>query len=120
MTDRYSFRFVDDELNQKLIARAAASNLRHEIGSNGTLCYSADDEEAIDEHVINPIREEVFPRWQLLNCPPEWAGRYRQYMEHNRLPFQEERIDEEISFLIPRDVDPHRWDLKPAAAVQAR
>ena len=120
MTNRYSFRFVDEELNRKLIDRAASSGIPHEVGPDGTLHYSADDEEAIDEHVIRPIREEVFPRWQVLSCPPDWAGRYRQYMERNRLPFQEERIDAETSFLIPRDLDPHRWDLRPTVAARAR
>jgi hypothetical protein len=120
MADTYSFRFVDDELNQKLIDRATSSGIPHEIGPDGTLRFSAENDEVIEERVIRPVREEVFPRWQMLSCPPEWAGRYRQYMRHNRLPFQEERIDNEISFLIPRDLDPHRWNLEMARTARTR
>ena len=118
MAGKYSFRFVDDELNQKLIARATTSGIPHQVGPDGTLRYAAENDDAIEERVIRPVREEVFPRWQMLSCPPAWAGRYRQYMKHNRLPFQEERIDDQTSFLIPRDLDPHRWNLEPTTAAR--
>jgi hypothetical protein len=87
MADTCSFRFVDDELNRKLIDLATASGIPHQVGPDGTLHYSAESGEAIEERVIRPIREEVFPRWQVPNCAPAWSARYRQYMRHNRLPF---------------------------------
>lgn len=111
MDNDYSFRFLDDELNEKLVARIQSSAIPHQVDPDGTIRYSTEDEQRVDESVIRAIREEVFPRWQVLTCPPDAAPSYRRYMEHNRLPFEEEVIDGAVSFLIPLDVDPHRWKL---------
>ncbi len=106
-----SFRFADDELNDRLIALLKKSEIRHLVGKDGILHYSAGDEELVENDMISSIRNQVFPSWQVLSCPKDWTERYRQYMTQHHIPFTEELTDNQLCFLIPRKYRPHSWKM---------
>src|SRR5438445_7659988 len=103
----YSFRFVDDSLNRRLIALMKKRGVRHLVGKDGIIRYKADDEELVENKLLEPIRESVFQPWQIISCPKDWAERYKSYMVHHRVPFVEELINSQLCFLIPRKYRPH-------------
>ena len=107
----YTFRFVDDSLNRRLIALLKRSGTRHDVRSNGVVRYSPRDEDVIENEFIRSVRDSVFPSWQILSCPPQWVDRYKSYMTRHGVPFVEELIDNRLCFLIPRRYRPHSWKL---------
>ncbi|HVS35551.1 MAG TPA: hypothetical protein VMS17_08215 [Gemmataceae bacterium] len=111
-----SFKFVDDALNQKLIALLKRERLKHRIDPKGAIHYSADDEEVVENDLICSIRDQVFSTWQIISCPSQWAGRYKQYMVQHGVPFVEELIDGQLCFLVPRRYRPHSWKLDDPSA----
>jgi hypothetical protein len=108
---RRSFRFIDDDLNRRLIARLAKSGARHSVDKHGVIHYSSDDVELVENEVISSIRSEVFPSWQVLTCPEECAGPYKAYMTEHGIPFSEELEDDRRWFLIPGKYRPFAWKL---------
>ncbi len=106
-----SFKFMDEELNRRLILLLKKSHVKHTIGANGVIHYSPVDEEIVGNELIPPIRRKVFPSWQILSCPKDWADRYKRYMCEHRVPYTEELIDNKLCFLIPRSYRPHSWAL---------
>jgi hypothetical protein len=109
MHDELSFRFADDELNHRLIAHLKKNRIPHSVDSQGVIHYSPEDEEAVENESIVSIRRRVFPSWQVLSSPQEWADRYRQYMTEHGIPFKEELSQGELWFLLPRKYRPHMW-----------
>jgi hypothetical protein len=120
MADTCSFRFVDDELNRKLIDLATASGIPHQVGPDGTLHYSAGEREG--------HRGACDPPDPLRGLSPVASAELRAGVErplpavHETQPaaLLGERIDGETSFLIPRDLDPHQWNLEATTAARAR
>lgn len=106
---RHSFRFVDDNLNSRLIALLAGSGVKHSVGKNGVIRYSPGDAAFIENELICSIRDGVFPSWQILTCPEDRVSRYRDYMTRRHIPFTEEWIDGKLWFLLPRKYRPHAW-----------
>jgi hypothetical protein len=106
-----SFKFLDDDLNQQLMALFKKAKIKHSVSKDGIVCYSPDDEEVVENDLICAIRDKVFPSWQVLTCPREWIKRYKEYMGRHRVPFQEEWSNGEPWFLLPRKYRPHRWKL---------
>ena len=107
-----SFKFVDDSLNQKLIALLKKERFRRVvIDTDGVLHYSTEDEEVVENDLIRSIRDHVFSSWQIISCPRQWAERYKRYMTRHGVPFVEELIDSQLCFLIPRRYRPHSWKL---------
>ncbi len=104
-----SFRFVDEDLNRRLIARLKGSEIRHTVDEEGTIHYSPDDEEVVENEFVGALRSRVFRPWQVLTCPKEWIDRYRNYMIRNDIPFREELAGGQVWFLIPRKYRPHLW-----------
>jgi hypothetical protein len=109
------FMFLDPFLNEHLLHRVLEAEISHHVSADGAICYSPDDEEAMEKDVIGPIRNRVFPSWQVVTCPAEWTQTYRTYMEENGVEFREERSNGETWFLIPRKHRPHRWKLEKSA-----
>ena len=112
-----SFKFADDELNQKLIA--LVKGVRWEqvvIDDDGVVHYSAVDEELMENDLIRSIRDQVFPSWQIISCPKNWTELYKQYMVQHGVPFAEEWIDNQLCFLIPRRYRPHSWKIDAPTA----
>src|SRR5207302_6452172 len=107
-----SFRFGDDRLHRQLLAQLKKRGIKHTVGRDGMIHYSADDKEVVEDKVICPIRDRVFPAWQILTCPRDWIERYSGYMRDHRIPFYEELSDGEVWFLLPRRHRPHSWKLE--------
>lgn len=110
MTTTYSFKFVDDELNSKLLDLLSRSDVSYAINA-GAIQYSSEDEDVVGNQLIPSIRGLKFPSWQVVSCPRDWTERYQQYMVRHQVPFTKEIIDGEVSFLIPAKYDPHSWKL---------
>ncbi|HQU42414.1 MAG TPA: hypothetical protein PK867_06355 [Pirellulales bacterium] len=118
MSEHYSFKFVDDELNRQLLALLKESNLRHSVAPDGTIRYLSKDEEVVGTELISAVRDRQFPSWQILSCPNDWLERYRAYMKEHQVPFTEEVMDGELCFLLPSRYRPHSWRLENGDARQ--
>jgi hypothetical protein len=113
MKHGHSFRFGDDDLNDKLIAllkRKAKGKFR--VDEDGFVHYSHDDEDLVGNTLICAIRAKAFPSWRVISFPAHWTGSYRQYMTQHKVPFREEVRDGELRFLIPQRFRPHSWKLE--------
>lgn|SRR5487761_2014796 len=106
-----TFRFLDDGLNQQLIALLQKADINHCVGKDGVVHYSPADGEVVENDFICTIRDKVFPSWQILTCPRDWIPRYKKYMKSHELPFHEELSNGELWFLLPGKYRPHRWKL---------
>jgi hypothetical protein len=119
---KFSFRFRDETLNRRLISLIKQSQAHCSVDSRGVVRYAADDVDLIENEIISRVRTSVFPRWQIICCPSEWAESYKQYMLAHGIPHVEELSDRERCFLVPRKFRPHAWKLneprRPAAQKQ--
>jgi len=106
-----SFRFANEKLNKRLIARLESASIRHKVDRNGSIRYSSNDESFVENELIGEIRTSIFRSWQILSCPPDWVDRYIAYLTRHDLPYVEEWIDEQKCLLLPRHLRPHRWKL---------
>jgi hypothetical protein len=106
-----SFRFADDELNDKLIDLVKKNRIKHSVDDGGIVHFSPDDEDVMENTLICSIRDDVFTSWQVLSCPRDWTDCYREYMAQHDVPFHEELIDDGVCFLIPRRYRPNSWKL---------
>jgi hypothetical protein len=108
----HTFRFVDDVLNQKLIAllKKEAPG-KFSIDKKGAVKYSHAEEDLIGNELICKIRTTVFESWQIISFPAHWKNSYKRYMSENKVPFCEEIRDANVRFLIPRQFRPHAWKL---------
>jgi hypothetical protein len=111
MEKNNSFKFLNHNLNQQLIALLKKAKIKHDIGKDGVVHYSSYDEEVVENDFICSIREKVFPSWQVLTCPRDWIECYKKYMSHHGIPFNEELSNGELWFLLPRKYRPGRWKL---------
>src|SRR5438132_11713968 len=102
MGKNHSFRFLDGDLNDRFIALLNKARIKYTIDQVGAAHYSPDDVAIVENELLSSIRHKVFPSWQILTCPRDWAGRYRDYMSGHRIPFREELSNGELWFLIPR------------------
>jgi len=80
MNPTFSFKFMNDKLNLRLIGLLKKANIDYFVDRDGVIRYSSRDEEVVGNELIRRVRNEVFPRWQLLSCPKDWIERYKQYM----------------------------------------
>lgn len=117
MNGNYSVRFADDCLNRRLIALLEESHVAHTVAEDGTIHYSASDEQVVGNELIQGIRRGEFASWQILCCPSDWVERYKTYMVERQIPFQEEIMDGEVQFLISRRYRPHSWQLENGNAL---
>lgn len=104
------FRFAKDELNDELISRVSRAAIPYAVDRNRHVYYNSEDEESFED-VLAGIRSSVFPRWQVLSSPKNWADRYRLEMERRGIAYQEEWTNGSIEFLISQEHDPHGWEL---------
>lgn len=111
-----SFKFVDDELNRKLIGRLKKAGIKHVVDKDGVIHYSAREEDSLENDLLQAIRCEVFPSWQVLSCPENWTDSYRAYMLEHDVPFAEELIDGRLCFLLPRRYRPDAWRIEEPSA----
>lgn len=112
MNRTYSFKFMNDKLNLRLIGLLKRANIDYVVDRDGAIRYSSKDEEVVGNELIRTIRNEVFSPWQLLSCPKEWIERYKQYMRQKHVDFSEELINDQLCFLLPRKYRPHSWKLE--------
>ena len=125
MSESYSFRFADKDLNQRLVALLKRERVEHFVDAEGAVHYAKADEETVGNELIRTLRNRIFPSWQVLSCPRSWADRYKAYMDAHGVPFCEEWINHQLCFLIPRKYRPHSWKLPdesvphPASATPA-
>jgi hypothetical protein len=120
MSNRHSFRFLNNELNDRLIQLFKRAEIQHRVDRAGLIRYSTADEEVVENDLIRSVRDSVFPSWQVLTCPSEWTTRYRDYLRRNDIPFQEELVDGELWFLIPRKYRPGAWKLEDPSQKRQR
>jgi hypothetical protein len=103
---------VSRQRSQSRIDRSAKkAEIDHFIDKDGIVSYSADEEEIVENDLIGSIRNRIFPSWQVLTCPSDWTGSYKDYMNRHGIPFREELSNGELWFLIPRQYRPHAWKL---------
>ena|SRR5437868_10534623 len=107
-----SFKFLDDDLNRRLIGLLKSAGVKHAVDKAGVVSYSPTDEEVVENDLICSIRDQVFSSWQILTCPNGWIARYKRYMNEHGIPFSEELSNKEVWFLIPRKHRPHSWKLE--------
>ncbi len=112
MDTSYSFRFMDDDLNRRLLSLLKSAHVEHRVGPDGVIYYSRDDEETVGNRLLYEVRSKVFPEWQLLSCPRDWTERYKRYMVHHGIPFRQELFNDELGFFLPRNHRPHSWNLE--------
>jgi len=110
-----SFRFLDSSRSRELRTRLRRANIPFTVDHDGSVRFSADDEERVENEIIGPMRDEKFSSWQLLFCPPSWAARYKAYMSRHNVPFEEQWVDDGPCFLIPKQYRPHTWHLESAS-----
>jgi hypothetical protein len=120
MSQGHSFKFSDQRLNRQLLSLIKKACIKHRVATDGTIHYSSRDDELFENELVERIRSSVFPSWQVLSCPKGWAERYEGYMLKHGVPFREELIDGQVSFLIPRKHRPHTWKLDNARSVVYR
>jgi len=114
MDQTYSFKFIDDNLNQRLLSLLKKAKIKYDVDHDGMIHYSRADEETVGNKLLYSIRTKVFPAWQLLSCPPDWTERYKRYMIQHGIPFREELFNDQLDFLLPREYRPHSWNLEEA------
>lgn len=107
----YSFRFMNDQLNVVFLKLLSHSKIEHHIDRNLVAHYSPNDDEKVENVLIDEVRHKVFDRWQVVSCPPEWIEVYRTYMKTHNVPFEEEKSDGELEFLLPKRYRPNAWKL---------
>jgi hypothetical protein len=120
MPRTHTFRFVSSERTKQLIAALKAARIKHSVDQRGNIRYSADDEKRIENEFIERFRDACFPSWQLVFCAANWADRYRLYMQRHKIPFDEQLVDNEPSFLIPSHYRPHLWNLSSVEGADSR
>lgn len=105
-----SFRFADDELNRLLITRLRETAVEHAVRPDGGVDYPSDDEERFEDALAD-VRGGVFPDWQVLSFPPDWAARYRSALAEHGAEFVEEVNNGEVEFLLAGHHEPHAWEV---------
>ena len=115
-----SFKFVDADLNRKLIKRLKSSGIKHVVDKEGVIHYAPRDEQVVENDLISAVRDGLFPSWQIVSCPDDWTENYRAYMTAHGIPFVEELIDGQLCFLIPRRYRPDAWQIDQPAARAVR
>ena len=112
-----SFRFVDECLQDDLLALVRASGVPHAIEPDGTLLYASADEEVIENDLICSIRDRVFSEWGVFTLEgdetrrPRTTARYRAHMLEQEIPFVEEIADRFVWFLVRHDQDSFEWTI---------
>src|SRR5215813_11508523 len=109
MRRTYSFAFLDNSLQKRLIARVRQHNIPHSIDERMVIHYPSTIELVMGNQIISSIRSEVFPTWQTLSFPRGWAARYRGYLHRRRIPYREEISNGRLGLLIPGNYRPHQW-----------
>jgi hypothetical protein len=95
-----SFKFLRNDLQQQLLRLFRASGIKHVIDQNAIVHYSSEDEDVVENHLIKSIRDKIYPSWQVLSVPQDWATRYRNYMKSHQISFEEELVNGDGCFLI--------------------
>ena len=111
MCEASTFKFMDDALNDWLVALLKKAKVKHAIDRDGVVRYERGDEELVGNELICSIRNKVFSAWQLLSCPADHADRYRRYMIRRGIEYREEWINGQMCFRLPRKHRPHAWAL---------
>jgi hypothetical protein len=106
-----SFRFVKDALNQKLVSLLRRSDLDHSVAADGRVHYHSGDEERFED-VLGRVRGDVFPEWQVLSFPQEWANLYRTAMADRAVSYEEELNNGSVEFLLSAHHRPHAWKIR--------
>ena len=109
MPKQISFRFLNPSLNKKLVASLKKAKVVHTTDASGTIRYSPQFDNQVQNEILPKIRDGVFDSWQLVSCPKNWVSRYKDYMQNHEVPYREELADNELWFLIPRSYRPHKW-----------
>ena|SRR6266487_5362429 len=118
MNRNYTFKFLDHDLNRRLHILLQKHKIDHFVDKDGAVHYSSNDAEIVDNDFVCPIRDRVFPAWQILTCPTDWIAQYKEYMGNHSVPFEEELSNGVLWFLIPRKYRPHSWKLDPPSRTQ--
>jgi hypothetical protein len=103
-----AFRFQDHERNGMLAELLERAGIKHVVDHDGTIRFSADNEVQVEERII-ALRNDIFPKWQVISCPASSLRLYRGYMQEHDIPFEEEVTDGAVGFLVPRNYRPHTW-----------
>src|SRR5438067_272615 len=112
MDDR--FRFLRDDLQQKLIALVAAMGLSYRI-EDEYLC-TAEKDQYVVEDLRSAVRTSVFEEWHLWRGgsakEPSLYDRYRAYMAEHGISYVEEDDNGSRWFLLARESNPYEWGVE--------
>src|SRR4051812_4689915 len=108
----HSFRFVDDRLNDKLIAELdKCAQGKFEIMPDKTISYQ--DADLFENTILPQFRSSIFATqtFQIISFPLNWYKSYTRYMSQHDIIFYEEVSDGEINFVVSGTEFPFLWDL---------
>jgi hypothetical protein len=108
------FRFLRDDLQQKLVALVAAMGLEYRI-EDGCLCTSERDKYVVED-LRSAVRTSVFDDWHLWRGgaakDPSLYDRYRAYMAEHGIRYVEEDDNGSRWFLLGKQDDPYEWGIE--------
>jgi hypothetical protein len=110
MSPDRSFRFVNETLNRRLLSLLRASALDHSVAADGKVHYHSADEDRFED-VLAQVRADVFPDWQVLSFPQDWADRYRAALAERAVSYEEELNNGAVEFLLSGHHRPHAWKI---------
>jgi len=108
------FRFLRDDLQQKLLDLVIAMNLDHQI-EDGLLCTREKDEMTVED-LRSAVRSTLFDDWHLWRGTaaknPQMYGQYCAYMNEHDIRYVEEQDNGSRWFQLSKDDDPYRWGVE--------
>ncbi len=70
-------------------------------------------EEQLDEVAdVTPVVDTTdikAPEFKVIHCPLDQADRYKEYMNKKGIPFEENRLMDEVQFKVPKKYRPSMW-----------
>lgn len=106
-----TFRFERIDLQQLFVALLNKNNVQHLVKHDGSIAYSPNDIEIVENIVLPKIRRQLLSDWQLLFCPAESLGSYKHYMDKHSIPYIVEVLNQSICFSLPKRYRPLMWKI---------
>ncbi len=111
MAEKRSIKLHTATQNHRLVTLLLRRGIPFAVSEDGTVRYSSRLDEVVDSEILPALRRRVFPKWQVLSFPADWAAVYRDYMHQRRLRFVPEWVNGQLVFLLPASYRPHQWSL---------
>ena len=120
MAESRSIKFAEAAQNRRLVTLLLQRGIPFSVTKDGTVRYPGRFDEVVDSQILSPLRRRVFPKWQVLSFPPDWATVYGDYMRQRKLPFVPEWVNGQLVYLLPASYRPHTWTLPDPSTAAGR